>query len=91
MPPRPPREKVLQFVRGLPPTDSPPVVATSELEESATPAPPLVEANPGWFARACQHLGVTNPDDGLAFSHSPNDVKVKLSSGAEYCIHKASL
>ena len=61
--------------------------------EGADPSAPLppVSARPqGWFARTCVRLGVTNPDDIIAFSHSPSNVSVRFSSGVEYCLMKES-
>lgn len=53
------------------------------------PVPPQPVAQHSWFARTCQRLGITNPDQIVAFAHSPSNVTVKLADGSEYCLMKA--
>ena len=68
----------------------PVVPVQREGAEPSAPLPPVPAVPLSWFARTCARLGLANPDDIVAFSHSPSNVSVRLISGAEYCLMKES-
>lgn len=49
------------------------------------PSPPR-----SWFERTRTRLNITDPDQIVEFSHSPSNVRVRLSRGTEFCLMKAS-
>lgn len=63
----------------------------TDMREGAVQTAPLQPSSrAGWFARTCERLKIANPDQIVAFSHSPSSVSVKLADGSEYCLMKAS-